>query len=49
MIVGYECMNTEVPDYTTAMADTVYQMLVNGLSPQEAADYMQNQMSWYFK
>lgn len=49
MIVGYECMNTEVPDYTTAMADTVYQMLVNGLSPEEAADYMQNQMSWYFK
>jgi raffinose/stachyose/melibiose transport system substrate-binding protein len=45
---GYECMNTEVPDYTTAIADTVYQLLVNGMSPADAAAHMQEQMAWYF-
>ncbi|HHW47094.1 MAG TPA: extracellular solute-binding protein [Clostridiaceae bacterium] len=48
-MLGYECMADQVPDYTTAVADTVYQMLVNGKSPSEAAAFMQEQMSWYFK
>lgn len=48
-MLGYECMTEEVPDYTTAVADSVYQMMVNKKTPKEAAAYMQQQMSWYFK
>jgi raffinose/stachyose/melibiose transport system substrate-binding protein len=46
---GYECMSDQMPDYTTAVADAVYQMIIKGKTPTEAAAYMQEQMSWYFK
>ncbi|MGI6325489.1 MAG: ABC transporter substrate-binding protein [Saccharofermentanales bacterium] len=48
-MLGYEKLAAGTPDYTTAIADSVYQMLVGGKTPEEAADYMQTQMAWYFK
>lgn len=47
--LGYKAMVEQTPDYTTAIADTVYQMLHKGWSAEEAASYMQQQMAWYFK
>lgn len=47
--LGYKAMVDQSPDYTTAIADTVYQMLHKDLSPEEAASYMQQQMAWYFQ
>lgn len=48
-MLGYEKLAAGKPDYTTAIADTVYQMLIKGKTPEEAAKYMQSQMAWYFK
>ena len=48
-MLGYETMTESAPDYSTAVADTVYQMCTAGLTAEEAAAYMQQQMSWYFK
>lgn len=48
-MLGYETMTESAPDYSTAVADTVYQMCVNHLAPEQAAAYMQQQMSWYFE
>jgi raffinose/stachyose/melibiose transport system substrate-binding protein len=48
-MLGYEKLAAGQPDYTTAIADSVYQMLIKGKTPEEAAAYMQSQMEWYFK
>lgn len=47
-MLGYEYITEEMPDYTTAVADAVYKLLVDGLSPTDAAAYMQDQVAWYF-
>ena len=47
--VRYETMTAEAPDYSTAIADTVYKMCTEGWTAEQAAQYMQDQMSWYFK
>ena len=48
-MLGYETMTAEAPDYSTAVADTVYKMCTENMSAEDAAKYMQDQMSWYFK
>lgn len=48
-LLGYEYMADQTPDYSTAVADAVYQMLIKGKTPGEAAAYMQEQMSWFFE
>ena len=48
-MLGYETMTENAPDYSTAVADTVYKMCTEGWTAEEAADYMQNQMSWFFE
>ena len=48
-MLGYETMTENAPDYSTAVADTVYKMCTEGWTAEEAAAYMQDQMSWYFQ
>lgn len=48
-MLGYETMTENAPDYSTAVADTVYQMCTTGMSAEDAAAYMQQQMSWFFQ
>jgi len=48
-MLGYETMTENAPDYSTAIADTVYKMCTEGWTAEEAAAYMQEQMSWYFQ
>jgi len=48
-MLGYETMTESAPDYSTAVADTVYKMVTEKMSAEDAAKYMQDQMSWYFK
>lgn len=48
-LLGYEAMTSEAPDYSTACGDTIYKMLTENMSAEDAAKYMQDQMSWYFK
>ena len=48
-MLGYETMTENAPDYSTAVADTVYKMCTEGWTAEQAAAYMQEQMSWYFK
>ena len=48
-MLGYETMTESAPDYSTAIADTVYRMCTENLSAEDAAAYMQTQMNWYFQ
>ena len=48
-MLGYETMTESAPDYSTAVADAVLHMCQEDLSAEDAAAYMQEQMSWYFK
>lgn len=48
-MLGYETMTESAPDYSTAIADTVYKMCTENLSAEDAAAYMQTQMNWYFQ
>lgn len=47
-MLGYETMTESAPDYSTAVADTVFKMCTEGMSAADAAAYMQEQMSWFF-
>ena len=48
-ILGYETLNEQAPDFSTACAESVFKMCTEDLTPEEAAAYMQEQMSWYFQ
>ena len=48
-MLGYETMNEQAPDYSTAIGETVYNMYVNDWTPEDAAAYMQDMMSWYWE
>ena len=48
-MLGYETMTENAPDYSTAVADTVFKMCTEDMSAADAAAYMQDQMSWYFE
>lgn len=48
-MLGYETMTESAPDYSTAVADAVLHMCQEDMSAEDAAQYMQDQMSWYFE
>ena len=48
-MLGYETMYDGSPDYSTAIGNTVRAMVADGLTAEDAAAYMQEQMNWYFK
>jgi raffinose/stachyose/melibiose transport system substrate-binding protein len=47
--IPYQKLSDNSPDYTTAISEAVYKLLVGGATPQEAAQAMQISMAWYFK
>ena len=48
-MLGYETMTENAPDYSTAVADTVYKMCTEGWTAVEAAAYLLDLMCWYFQ
>lgn len=44
----YQKLSNDSPDYTTAISEAVYKLLMEGATPEEAAQYMQETMAWYF-
>ena len=44
----YEQVSDSTPDYTTVVTQAIYDLLINGKSPQDVAAAMVEQQSWYF-
>jgi len=44
----YQKLSDQSPDYTTAISEAVYALLVEGCSSEEAAQKMMESQSWYF-
>ena len=45
----YEKLSDQSPDYTSAISEAVYKLLVEGISPEEAAQFMMDTQAWYFE
>jgi len=45
----YEKLSDQSPDYTSAISEAVYKLLVEGISPEEAAQFMMDTQAWYFQ
>ena len=45
----YEKLSDQSPDYTSAISEAVYKLLVEGISPEEAAQFMMDAQAWYFE
>ncbi|HHU89067.1 MAG: ABC transporter substrate-binding protein [Sphaerochaetaceae bacterium] len=46
--IPYEKLSDRSPDYTAAIGEAVYKLLVDNYSAKQAADFMMNAQSWYF-
>ena len=44
----YEKLSDRSPDYTAAITDAIYKLLVEDCTPEEAAQYMMDTQAWYF-
>ncbi len=47
--IPYEKLSDRSPDYTAAIGEAVYKLLVENYSARQAADFMMNTQSWYFE
>lgn len=45
----YEKLSDQSPDYTSAISEAVYKLLVKGITPEEAAQFMMDSQAWYFE
>ena len=44
----YEKLSYQSPDYTAAITEAIYKLLVEDATPEEAAQYMMETQAWYF-
>lgn len=47
--IPYEKLSDRSPDYTAAIGEAVYKLLMENYTPRQAADFMMSAQSWYFK
>ena len=45
----YEKLSDQSPDYTSAISEAVYKLLVEDITPEEAAQFMMDTQAWYFE
>lgn len=44
----YQQLSDQSPDYTAAISEAIYKLLVEGCTPEEAAAFMMETQAWYF-
>lgn len=47
--IPYQNLSDQSPDYTSAISEAVYKLLIEDCSPEEAAEYMMTAQAWYFE
>ena len=47
--IPYQKLSDQSPDYTSAVTQAIYNLLVEDCTPEEAAGYMMEAQAWYFK
>lgn len=47
--IPYEKLSDQSPDYTSAVTEAIYKLLVEDCTPEEAAQFMMEQQAWYFE
>lgn len=45
----YEKLSDQSPDYTSAISEAVYKLLIDDITPEEAAQFMMDTQAWYFE
>ena len=46
--IPYQKLSDQSPDYTSAVTEAIYKLLVEDATPEEAAAFMMEQQAWYF-
>jgi len=47
--IPYQQLSDQSPDYTSAIQEAIYKLLVEDQTPEQVAEFMMNAQSWYFQ